>query len=423
MVYTKTMWIISVLFLASQAFGLATFEELKGVRILRVLPKNIIMVDRGLEDGLSRNDHVKFSHAAEGYSSRGICLKSTASTSFWKLYRIPTSSVFSKDLSYTITGIADREIPYENAKIRDEEVEIPEVRKPRDPGPDPFLIKRDLPQRLTERDLLDAAGPREEKLFIERTLVRDQLAQDLSDYRFSVYASPFTKQSINDGESLRYGFRGGNFGSRYRLNTQFEQQQNKLRDPQNDKTVSTRSTTGNAQFAVYHLKPWLSSLSVVNYNSSRFSSLGTPKSHWQFGVLGFTWHVFESKTWEYVDLSYIPLYDVRTTDVIRTDGRESEEKESGLRHGFRLGLRTRVSEKISVENLLWYRPYQELASWKVDTDDMNLVNDLKIIFQVTEKFFFDYNFIYQRDKLWKTLSDLPENNTINALNMRYDFDL
>lgn len=416
------MWIISVFFISFSALALSSFEQLKNVKILKVLPKNIVLVDRGLEDGLLRNDHVKFSHEAEGYSSRAICLQAKAETSYWKLYRVPNGEAFSKDLTYTISGLADREIPYQNAKIRDEEITFKDEVKT-DPGPNPFLVKRDLPQRLTERDLLEAAGPREEKLFIERAILRDQLKQDLSDYRFSVYASPFTRQSINDGESLRYGFRGGNFGARYRLITQFEQQQTKLTDPQNEKTVSTRSTNANAQFSVYHLTPSISSLSVVNFNSTRFSSLGTPKSHWQFGVLGFTWHIYESKAWEYIDLSYIPLYDMRTTDIIRPDTTRTQEKTNGLRHGIRFGFRTRFNEKVSVENLLWYRPFQELASWAIDGSDMNLSNDFKLIFNVTNNFFFDYNFIYQRDKLWRTLNKLPENNTINALNMRYDFDL
>ena len=416
------MWIISVFFISFSALALSSFEQLKNVKILKVLPKNIVLVDRGLEDGLLRNDHVKFSHEAEGYSSRAICLQAKATTSYWKLYRVPNGEAFSQDLTYTISGIADREIPYQNAKIRDEEISFNEEIK-KDPGPNPFLVKRDLPQRLTERDLLEASGPREQKLFVERAILKDQLKQDLSDYRFSIYASPFTRQSINEGESLRYGFRGGNFGVRYRFITQFEQQQTKLTDPETKQSVSTRSTQGNAQFSVYHLTPSISSLSLVNFNSTRFSSLGTPRSHWQFGVLGLTWHIHESKTWEYIDLSYIPLYDMRTTDIIRLDTTKTQEKKNGLRHGVRFGFRTRFNEKVSVENLLWYRPYQELASWELDGSDMNLTNDFKLIFSVTKNFFFDYNLIFQRDKLWRTLNNLPENNTINALNMRYDFDL
>src|SRR5690606_21512003 len=134
------------------------------------------------------------------------------------------------------------------ANIRDEVQKIPDLEEQKkDSGPNPFSIKRDLPERLTERDLIKATGPEQRKLFIEQTLNKDQLKRDLKDYRVSLYASPFMKQSINEGERLRYGFRGGNIASKYRLLTHFEQQQTKLKDPLTKESVSTKSTTGQAQ--------------------------------------------------------------------------------------------------------------------------------------------------------------------------------
>jgi hypothetical protein len=78
---------------------------------------------------------------------------------------------------------------------------------------------------------------------------------------------------------------------------------------------------------------------------------------------------------------------------------------------------------VAVENLLWVRPYQDLATWKLDGGNLNLMNDFKLIFTISKSFFFDYNLILQKDKVWKTLSGLPETNVINSLNMRYDFNL
>ena len=405
--------------------ALEPFERIKNVKIIRVLSDNVIMLDRGLEDGLLRNDHIKLSSDAEGFSSRAICLKATTTTSYWRLYRIPNSEAFSMDYTYDIVGLADREIPEPVASVRNVQHKFDEPAPPRaDPGPDPFIVKRDLPERLTERDLLEATGPEKRKLFIEQALDEDQLDRDLRDYRVSVYASPFTRQSINEGESYRYGIRGGNIGSKYRLLTQFEQQQTKLTDPVTDKSVSTRSTSGSANFIIHRLTDSLSSLSVVNYNSSRFSStMGTPKSHWQFGPIGFTWHIYESKTWEFLDLSYVPLYDMRRTDTIENNGRRGKEEVNGLRHGVRLAFKTRLNERVAIENLLWARPFQELGTWDVQTGDLNLVNDLRMIFNISGNLFVDYNFIYQKDKLWKKLSKLPDTNTINSLNFRYDFDL
>lgn len=419
------MWIILGFLLTTSAFALDAFDKLSDVKIVRVLPDNVVLLNRGMEDGISRNDHAKLSNDVAGFSSRAICIRVTGDMSYWKLYRVPNSEAFSMDYTYTITGMADREIPFPQARIRDEiqNFNDPAIKeKAKDPGKDPFSIKRDLPERLTERDLIETVGPERRKLFVEKALNKDQFKRDMEDYQFSLYASPFTRQSINEGESLRYGFRGGNVASKYRFLAQFEQQQTKLQDPLTKEEVSTRSTYGQLQFVIHQLSKSFSSLSLVNYRSQRFSELGTPDNQIQIGLIGFTWHIYESKTWEYMDLSYIPLYDMRSTEVVENN-ETKVVKDVGIRHGFRFGMKTKINERVAFENLLWVRPFQDPSSWEIEGDDLNLVNDLKLIFSLTDNLFFDYNFVYQKDKQWKTLNNLPESNTINSLNVRYDFEI
>jgi hypothetical protein len=419
------MWIVWGLLFLTSAFCLDSIDRINEVKILRILPDNIVLINRGLEDGIARNDHAKIINEVAGFGARALCLRVAQDISYWKLYRIPSSESFSLDSMYTLVGMDDREIPHSIERLRDkvQKFSDPEEKnKKKASGTDPFLIKSDLPQKLSERDLLEPSRTESKKLFIERVLNKDQLKRDLSDYKFSLYASPFTRQSINQGESLRYGFKGSNISSKYRLLTQFEQQQTKLQDPKSKENVSTRSTSGQVQFVIHRLSKSFSSLSLINYNSQRFSDLATPRAHWQTGLIGFTWHMYESKTWEYMDISYIPLYDMRRTEIIR-DNTVKENKDNGLRHGIRFGLKTRINDKVAFENLLWVRPYQDLSSWRINGDDLNLLNDLKLIFSLTNNLFFDYNFVYQKDKLWKTLSDLPESNSINSLNVRYDFDI
>ena len=412
------------LLLAWPLFALESFDSLTDVKLLRVLPNNIVVLNRGIEDGVVLNDHAKLSNEIAGFSSRTLCLRASRDLSFWKLYRIPNAQAFSKDYTYVLTGLSDREMPLGVAQLREREQTIPDTEKKRETpsGADPFAIKQDLPEKLSERDLLEPMESGRRKLFIEENFNKEQLKKDLSQIRLSFFASPFMKQSINESESLRYGFRGGNTTSKYRLLTQFEQQETKLTDSLTKESVSTKSTSGQVQFVIHHLTPTLSSLSLVNFNSQSFSKLGTPKAHWQFGVVGLTWHFNPSKTWEYLDLSYIPLFDVRTTEFLKVAS-VREEKKIGLRHGVRFGLKTRVNEKVALENILWVRPFQDLASWDIEGDNLNLTNDLKLIFSLTDNLFFDYNLVYQKDKLWKTLNNLPDNNTINSINLRYDIDL
>jgi hypothetical protein len=417
------IWIWSLLLVVLSAVALEPFERLPNVKILRVLEQNVILVNRGLEDGIMKDDHAKFSSDGDGYVTRAICLRAAPETSYWRLYRLPYAEAISMDLTYTIAGMGDKEIPLAQAKWRNRETEIYEPPKPAPDGPNPFAVKRDLPEQLTERDLLERVGPERRKLLVEQALNQDQLERDLSDYRISLYASPFMRQSINSSQNYRYGFRGGNFGSKYRLLTQYEHQQSRMTDPSTKETVSTQASNGQVQFVVHHLSDSVSSLSLVNYNSTYFSRFGTPRSHWQIGPIGFTWHLFENKNWEFVDLSYVPLLDLRTTDVIESNGFRRVDKTTGLRHGFRFSLRRRINEHVALENLLWVRPFQALTNWAIESNNLNLSNDFKLVFTLGENFYLDYNFIYQNDRLWRQLSQLPATNSINSLNFRYDFSL
>lgn len=415
------MWILFALIVSLPALALEAYDKLPDIRIIRTLPGNVIQINRGLEDGISKDDHGKFLAADGNFGARGLCLRSRFESSYWKLYRVPYSEVFSKDNAYTLVGIDRYEIPPRISRLRDETYRFEETK--REAGPNPFDVKPDLPQRLTQRDLIETVTPEKRKLFIEEAINRGQIERDLSEYHLSFYASPFMRQSINDGESLRFGFRGANVASKYRLLTQFEQQQSKLQDPLTKETVSTRSTNAQAQFVIHRITNDLSSLTLLNFNSARFSRLATPKAHWQFGLIGATWHILETGTWEYFDLSYIPLYDYRQSETLDASNEVEVVKKSGVRHGFRVAARAKINERVSFENVLWVKPFQDLTDWGVDADDLNLSNDLKLIMSLTDKLFLDYNLVYQRDKIWATLSNLPESNTINSVNLRYDVDL
>ena len=165
------MWIILGFFLSMSVFALEPFEVLKNVKILRVLPNNIVMLNHGIEDGLIKNDHIKISNEVDGFGSRAICIKISATTSYWRLYRVPNGNAFSLDYTYTIQGIANREIPFPEANILDTEHKISEVEiKKEEQGPNPLNVKRDLPERLTERDLINATGPDKRKLVVEEAI-------------------------------------------------------------------------------------------------------------------------------------------------------------------------------------------------------------------------------------------------------------
>lgn len=411
------MWIFLVFLFSLSVFALESFDKIPGVKILKTFPENIILINRGVEDGIQKNDHIKLI-SESGYAARALCLQARMETSYWKLYRVAQTELISMDESYSIVGLGSSEIPSSIEKLRDQNIEIKEQSSTIAKKTNPFSVKGDLPEKLTERDLIE----NKDHNIIGESVNSDQMARELSSYKLSLYASPFTRQSINNAQNYRYGFKGSNAGTKYRLLTQFERQESSFKDPLTKESVRTKMTQAQAQFVIHRISNALSTVSLVNYNSIYFSRLGTPKDHWQYGPLGFTWHLMDDKNWEFVDLSYIPLIDRRGTDLLENNQKRTENK-SGLRHGFRLGMKRKITETVAFENLLWVRPYQDLGSMAVELNNLNLVNDLKLVFHLSGNFFLDYNLIYQHDSLWRDLSGLPASNTINSLNFRYDLNL
>lgn len=412
------MWIIlGFLFTIAQSYALSPGEKVPNTQIIRILNDNIIQLNRGFADGLTVKSHVMITHESEGFISRALCLKSTADTSYWRVYRIPNAEALSSDLNYTLVGIDYREIPHD-VETKKAPVIPAAVKKKED-----SKVNYDLPERVTEHDLIRATTPQRRKLFIEKAIDKDQIKRDLSNYRLSFYASPFAKQSINEAESIRVGVRGENISRKYKLITQLEHQQSKIKDPVSNESVSTKNTQGKIEFVVKDLTKTISSLSLLQYNSMFFSKLGTPDAHWLVGPIGLTWKLYESDTWSNIDLSYIPLLDMRTTDMIDANQVVSQEKKSGLRHGFRLNMRAKINERVHLDNSLWVRPFHDLTTWELEGSNLLLNNDLKLSFSLTEKLFFDYNLIYMKDELWKKISGLKDTNIINSINVRYDLDL
>jgi hypothetical protein len=160
MIYNEFMWIILGFLFSVSVFALESFESISNVKILRILPDNIAVLNRGLEDGIMRNDHAKLSNEVSGFSARALCIKVAGEMSYWKLYRVPNSEAFSLDYTYTIKGMADKEIPFPALKLRDSVQVISDLdqKKTEGAGADPFAVKSDLPERLTEQDLIETVG-------------------------------------------------------------------------------------------------------------------------------------------------------------------------------------------------------------------------------------------------------------------------
>lgn len=60
--------------------------------------KDVMLFNKGHEDGLAEGDHAWFwSHKEKGF--RGECLKVSESRSIWQIYRVETEGILQKDVA------------------------------------------------------------------------------------------------------------------------------------------------------------------------------------------------------------------------------------------------------------------------------------------------------------------------------------
>ena len=250
-------------------------EKLQNVKILQILKRNVIIINRGLEDGILKDDHTKLTHSKMGFVSRLICIKSYQQKSMWKVYRVTRSEKISLDYNYQLHGIADREIPPHLKELRFHPekkyvYEIPSQKKSSQ------QINPDLTKKIHKGEGL-YQGSEDSPSFN-----KEQLKRELSHHQVSFFISPYIKQSKNSSQNLRFGFSSRNLGKKYIIHSHLDQLIMKQKVLVTGQSTISKSSFGNLSFCIKD-RAYFSSL--IQFRSQYFSSLGTPVSHWQIAPL------------------------------------------------------------------------------------------------------------------------------------------
>ena len=93
----------------SNAFALESSDVFK-VSILKAYKNNYLVINRGLEDGIDKGDHIKLTNT-QGYIARAICVKTSMLLSNWKVYRVVRPELLSFDSIYKLKSINQSKVP------------------------------------------------------------------------------------------------------------------------------------------------------------------------------------------------------------------------------------------------------------------------------------------------------------------------
>ena len=204
--------------------------DVMDVSILKVYKKNILVLNRGAEDGIFKKDHIKLT-SSNGFIARGICLKSTMLTSHWKIYRVVRPELMSMDLTYKLRSINQSGLPKDlkrfarvdfskslsdyGDKNRKKQVKLQQER----------IVKYDLPEGVKAADSFKRREKGPVENFIEKNFSKEDAYRDFNFAFAEFYASPIKIQSRNDQKETQYGLSIKNFGRKYRYALTAEEKQ------------------------------------------------------------------------------------------------------------------------------------------------------------------------------------------------------
>lgn len=419
-----TARLIGLLILVSPSLhALDINEELSNVRLLDVHPNNIVVLNRGGEDGIWVGSHAKL-RGAEGYAARGVCVKSGLLTSHWRLYRIVNNQLVSKDLTYTLIGMEDSEATAEVGRVRatDYSKKVPDFDEER--LAPPKEIKSDLPETLEKDRLYLNSLKTKQTLFLEKNFDKEKMKRDFRIVRGSIYASPFSVQKgPNNVQNYLYGARVGNQGKKYHASVGFDKVSLRATEDKSGQDIVNDATTVNGNFKINDISPSWDAFSDITWRQARYGSDYAPRRQILVAPIGFAWKREPTRHLKRFELSYAPTYDSRNHESKELDGEYNNSESDGLRHALGLVFTYEVSPELSIRNNFVYRPRQDFSNSSLDLADNLAENKFEASWRIGGQWFAAYEFRWMDDAQLRRLNNMTRVVTINSFNIRYDFEI
>jgi hypothetical protein len=413
-----------------QVYALELNDKLT-VKILKTYDENFLVLNRGLEDGIEVKDHAKIT-GDDGFIARGICVKTGLMTSHWKIYRVVHPELVSKDNTYIMRSLKTSPIHPDMEMVKEDDYsqkftdwDEKDLSKSVAYQQD-RIMKFDLPENNSKDKIIEEANKSDTEKFMDRNFDSEQFVEDFSQYQATIFASPISKQTLNDQEDINYGFQVQNQGQKYELSFSYNEMQSKTVNPIDESVVSSKSVTSNLTFDINRIFPKLSYFMFLNYEQSRQGDVYNPRRLIQGGILGLKFHLYEGEKLQKLDLSYISLLDQREDDVqeydyITGDTTTTQTKSTNVRHSFRLRIVYVFNEDFSFTDTFWYRPYMLLDTREIDYNDTNIDNTAAMSYRLTENVSTSLSHRYTYDINQYRLYNIPPHNHITTLELNYSF--
>lgn len=421
--------LILFLFVSGYVFALESTDVME-TQILKAYDNNVLVINRGLEDGIYRNDHIKLTNQ-NGFIARGICIKTTLLVSHFRIYRVTRPELVSKNDLYQLRSINQSRIPRDIAALKkvdftkffnayDDERMQREVKLQ-----DNRIAKYDLPEDVVNTVAYQKERKSGFQLFVEDNFEDEDLRRDLSDTYFEVFVSPYTFESLYEQEQSHYGGRVYNFGKKYRYSLSYLERNRRIVDPLNPvNQYETKALNYRADFQINRVTENWSLVSFVQYDQEKFGRIYYPHKWYRIAPLGFRYHFWEDDPKDdFFHVNYSPAVDTIEYNDLTNPNSDSLRERDGFRHTLWAQLRSPLTDSLFSQFNFYYAPYADSFGGDIDWSDNMLDASATLSYKLDEKFYMEFTVQYLRDKLRAQTYDLREDNSINTVRLRYEVAL
>lgn len=423
----KYIW--PIFLLLSNVYALDSVDELKS-KILKVYDKNIIVLNRGLEDGVVINDHIKITDS-NGFIARGICIKRGIKTAHFKIYRVNNPKLISKDLTYLLSSINQSQMPkdieenYKKVDFRNyfkdwSEKDLEKQLNLQQEG----FAQFDFPKDTAKDSIFSENKKSKTEKFLEKNFDSNLLFNDLNKMYFGVHLSPFATESLNNQRDMNIGFLAHNNGEKYNLSLNYNQFERVTVDPFTKEKVDRKRTEFDLSFEIKEFAKDWSFINMYRYEDSIYSNIGNPRSHTQLGLFGFKYNFKNLNVDQFADLTYMFFLDQRLDDVFIT-GVKNPQSINLIRHGIRLRLKGFFNKEktFAYYNELWWQPAMDTTTKTFDFQDHDTYNRFRFSVKASPNFYIDLENHYSNDINQAKLYGLDAVVITNIINLRYQFSI
>ncbi len=410
-----------------KTFALESSDQFS-TQILKMYNKNILVLNRGLEDGIFKKDHIKLTNQ-EGFIARGICIKTTLLTSHWKIYRVVRPQLVSMDSLYTLNAINQSEIPADLIKYSkvdftryfkdfgdedvSKEVELQQQR----------IAHYDLPEDAKSTPAFKEVSKSDFDKFVETTFSDKELKEDLSKFYLNIFASPLSYQTRYNQKEVHYGANLYNIAQRYQFNINSIETQRRILNPVTKEGYESKSSHHDFSFQFNHITDHFSITSYLSYDREKIGNIYYPYRYTQVALLGLKLHVWEQDPKDnFFEISYAPSFDsMEFSDPNNLD--QSYIQRQGIRHRIRAKIYADLTDRIHSKTDLLYMPLASISSEEYQFNDNQIRFSQTFSYNLGASFFADYLVQYEVDELRAKVYDISEHNTTQTFRMRYEFDI